>query len=156
MLVSCRSNSPISESTGKSPLVNVPLEKFASQQKVLFNFGWKFQLVTNENKNTDFASPALDDSSWRTLDLPHDFQFEQPWTENGGGARFKPMCEGWYQESFPTDPSWKGKRVVLDFGGIIYWGDVYLNGTKIVSTDYGYVGLEADLTLFYVTMEKMW
>ena len=100
------------------PLVNVPLENFASQQKVLFNFGWKFQLVTNENKNTDFASPALDDSSWRTLDLPHDFQFEQPWTENGGGARgFKPMCEGWYRKSFPTDPSWKGKRVVLDFGG---------------------------------------
>ena len=47
----------------KAPLVNVPLENFASQQKVLFNFGWKFQLVTNENKNTDFASPALDDSS---------------------------------------------------------------------------------------------
>ena len=58
------------------------------------------------------------------------------------------MCEGWYRKSFPTDPSWKGKRVVLDFGGIIYWGDVYLNGTKIVSTDYGYVGLEADLTPF--------
>jgi beta-galactosidase len=37
----------------KAPLVNVPLENFASQQKVLFNFGWKFQLVTNENKNTD-------------------------------------------------------------------------------------------------------
>lgn len=141
----------------KAPLVNVPLENFASQQKVLFNFGWKFQLVTNENKNTDFASPALDDSSWRTLDLPHDFQFEQPWTENGGGARgFKPMCEGWYRKSFPTDPSWKGKRVVLDFGGIIYLGDVYLNGTKIASTDYGYVGLEADLTPFYVTTEKTW
>ena len=133
----------------KAPLVNVPLENFASQQKVLFNFGWKFQLVTNENKNTDFASPVLDDSSWRTLDLPHDFQFEQPCTENGGGARgFKPMCEGWYRKSFPTDPSWKGKRVVLDFGGIIYLGDVYLNGTKIASTDYGYVGLEADLTPF--------
>ena len=90
----------------KAPLVNVPLENFASQQKVLFNFGWKFQLVTNENKNTDFASPTLDDSSWRTLDLPHDFQFEQPWTESGGGARgFKPMCEGWYRKSFLTDPS---------------------------------------------------
>lgn len=47
----------------KAPLVNVPLENFASQQKVLFNFGWKFQLVTNENKNTNFASPALPDLS---------------------------------------------------------------------------------------------
>lgn len=131
----------------KAPLANTPLENFASQQKVLFNFDWKFQLVTKENKNTDFASPTLDDSSWRTLDLPHDFQFEQPWTEAGGGARgFKPMCEGWYRKSFPANPLWRGKRVIMDFGGIIYLGDVYLNGRKIASTDYGYVGLEADLT----------
>lgn len=131
----------------KAPLQNTPLDHFVSQQKTLFNFDWKFQLVTEENKNTDFASPALNDSSWRTLDLPHDFQFEQPWTEAGGGARgFKPMCEGWYRKSFQANPLWKGKRVVLDFGGIIYLGDVYLNGHKIASTDYGYVGLEADLT----------
>ncbi|OKZ21423.1 MAG: hypothetical protein BHV77_08525 [Bacteroides sp. 43_108] len=42
----------------KAPLVNVPLENFASQQKVLFNFGWKFQLVTNENKNTAYTGPS--------------------------------------------------------------------------------------------------
>ena len=42
----------------KAPLVNVPLEKFVSQQKTLFNFNWKFQLVTEKNKNTDFASPS--------------------------------------------------------------------------------------------------
>ena len=89
----------------KASLVNVPLEKFVSQQKTLFNFDWKFQLVTEENKGTNFAAPALDDSSWRILDLPHDFQFEQPWTKAGGGARgFKPMCEGWYRKSFQADP----------------------------------------------------
>lgn len=131
----------------KALMKNTPLEGFVSQQKALFNFDWKFQLVTKENKGTNFATPALDDSSWRILDLPHDFQFEQPWTKAGGGARgFKPMCEGWYRKSFQADPLWKGKRVVMDFGGIIYLGDVYLNGHKIASTDYGYVGIEADLT----------
>ena len=131
----------------KALMKNTPLEGFVSQQKALFNFDWKFQLVTKENKGTNFAAPALDDSSWRILDLPHDFQFEHPWTKAGGGARgFKPMCEGWYRKSFQADPLWKGKRVVMDFGGIIYLGDVYLNGHKIASTDYGYVGIEADLT----------
>lgn len=126
---------------------NRPLVEFAAQQNTLFNFGWKFCPVTKENKNTDFASPALDDSSWRTLDLPHDFQFEQPWTKSGGGARgFKPMCDGWYRKTFRTDSLWQGMRVSLDFGGIIYYGDVYINGHKVASTDYGYVGLEADVT----------
>ena len=126
---------------------NRPLAEFAAEKDVLFNDGWKFQLVTKDNKTTDFASPQLDDSQWRTLDLPHDFQFEQPWTEGGGGARgFKPSCEGWYRKTFTAPESWQGLNVKLDFGGIIYLGDVYINGTKVASTDYGYVGLEADLT----------
>ncbi|MBO5465897.1 MAG: DUF4982 domain-containing protein [Prevotella sp.] len=126
---------------------NRPLAEFAAEKNVLFNCGWKFQLVTKDNKTTDFASPQLDDSQWRTLDLPHDFQFEQPWTEGGGGARgFKPSCEGWYRKTFTVPESWQGLNVKLDFGGIIYLGDVYINGTKVASTDYGYVGLEADLT----------
>ena len=126
---------------------NRPLSEFVSQHDMLFNNDWKFMLVTKENKNTDFASPQLDDSKWRTLDLPHDFQFEQPWTEGGGGARgFKPMCEGWYRKTFMAPKEWQGLSVKLDFGGIIYLGDVYINGTKVASTDYGYVGLEADLT----------
>ena len=126
---------------------NRPLAEFVNQHDVLFNNGWKFLLVTKENKNTDFASPQLDDSQWRTLDLPHDFQFEQPWTQGGGGARgFKPSCEGWYRKTFMAPKEWQGLSVKLDFGGIIYLGDVYINGTKVASTDYGYVGLEADLT----------
>lgn len=131
----------------KKAETNRPLSEFAEHRKTLLDFDWKFMLVTAENKNTDFASPALDDSSWRTLDLPHDFQFEQPWSKDADGARgFKPMCDGWYRKTFRADASWKGMRVTLDIGGIIYLGDVYLNGHKIASTDYGYVGLEADLT----------
>ncbi len=126
---------------------NRPLSQFVADRHRLFNFGWKFCLVTPSNRSTDFASPTLDDSSWRTLDLPHDFQFEQPWSRQAKGSRgFKPMCEGWYRKTFKADPRWRGRKVSLDFGGIIYLGDVYLNGHKIASTDYGYVGLEADLT----------
>ena len=40
----------------------------------------------------------------------------------------------------------KGKRILLDFGGIMYTGDVFLNGKRIGGTDYGYVGFEIDIT----------
>lgn len=126
---------------------NAPLSGFAEHRRTLFNFGWKFMLGADAAKGTDFASPSLDDSGWRTLDLPHDFQFEQPWSKGGGGARgFKPMCDGWYRKTFRAEECWRGKRVTLDFGGIIYFGDVYVNGHKVASTEYGYVGLEANLT----------
>lgn len=122
---------------------NAPLETFAAYQKVLFNFDWKFCLGDVENaQNADF-----DDASWRKVDLPHDFQFELPWDRQGGGARgFKPVCEGWYRKTFSADSAWIGKKVSLDFGGIMYYGDVYLNGQKVGSCEYGYIGFEADIT----------
>jgi len=59
----------------------------------LFNFDWKFQ--AGDLKNAQSAD--YDDSGWRTLDLPHDFQIEQPWDKSAGGARgFKAMGKGWY------------------------------------------------------------
>lgn len=122
-----------------------------------FDFGWKFKLGQ--------ADPAhLNTDGWRTVDVPHDFQIEQPWVaptadekENySDGASnfksrlsaraFKEMGEGWYVKTFMPDAALKGKRVLIDFEGIMYVGDVYLNGVRIGGTDYGYVGFEIDLS----------
>lgn len=77
----------------------------------------------------------------------HDFQIEQTWDESAGGARgFKAMGTGWYRKHFKANPAWKGKRVLLDFEGIMLVGDVWVNGRKVGSTDYGYLGFETDIT----------
>lgn len=124
-----------------------------------FNFGWKFQLGEVENgERLD-----LDDSAWRTIDLPHDFQLEQPWITpdawgEGTGKTdetlkkrlmsrgFKAMGSGWYRKNFTPNSEWKDQRVIIDFGGIMLVGDVWLNGKKIGGTDYGYSGFEIDIT----------
>lgn len=109
----------------------------------LFNFDWKFKA----GEVRDAQKPELNDVDWRQLNLPHDFQFDQPWDKAGGGARgYKVMGEGWYRKSFKADSTWKGKQVVLDFEGIMLTGDVWLNGEKIGGTDYGYLGFEVDIT----------
>ncbi|MBQ0056838.1 MAG: DUF4982 domain-containing protein [Bacteroidales bacterium] len=120
-------------------------DEFATygQSGRLFNFGWRFSMGNPEGaERTDF-----DDSAWRTLDLPHDFQFEMPWDSLASRARgFKQMGDAWYRKTFVPDTLWRGHRVLLDFGGIMYYGDVWLNGTKVASTEYGYLGFEADIT----------
>ncbi len=111
----------------------------------LFNFGWKFHY----GDINDAQVPAFDDTAWRGLDLPHDFQFEQPWDEKSSPARgFKPMGVGWYRKTFKADEAWKGRRVLLDVEGIMLIGDVWLNGTKVGSTDYGYLGFETDISKY--------
>ena len=123
------------------------------------DFGWRFHL----GDIGDGASPALDDTGWRTVDVPHDFQIEQPWVtpeanekaENDPAANirsrlssrgFKEMGRAWYRLHLTPADSLRGRRLLLDFGGIMYVGDVYLNGERIGGTDYGYVGFEIDVT----------
>ena len=125
---------------------NAALETFSNWQKVLFNFDWRFHIDSVEGA----ADPALDDSSWRKVDLPHDFQFEQPWEKEAGGTSraFKRNCEGWYRKTFEADPVWKGKQVYIDFDGIMYASDVFINGTKVGSGEYGYVGYEVEISKY--------
>ena len=124
------------------------------------NFGWKFH-------NGDVAGAAqatFDDSQWRTVNVPHDFLIEQPWVapapdeqpDNDDPAAniksrlssrgFKEMGKAWYRYRLTPADSLKGRRLLLDFGGIMYVGDVYLNGVRIGGTDYGYVGFQIDVT----------
>lgn len=134
----------------------------SGQQRTVnsLNFGWLFQAGDTPNG----ASLTLDDSGWRKIDLPHDFQIEQPWVAPDpsekpdntdaaanirsrlSGRGFKEMGKGWYRYHLMPADSLKGRRLLLDFGGIMYVGDVYLNGERIGGTDYGYVGFEIDVT----------
>ena len=56
------------------------------------------------------------------------------------------MGIGWYRYELTPKDEWKGKRIVLDFQGIMLVGDVYLNGQRIGGTDYGYLGFDIDLS----------
>ena len=124
------------------------------------NFGWKFH-------NGDVAGAmqtSFDDSQWRTVNVPHDFLIEQDWVAPAPDEQaddddpaaniksrlssrgFKEMGKAWYRYRLTPSDSLKGRRLLLDFGGIMYVGDVYLNGVRIGGTDYGYVGFQIDVT----------
>ena len=120
------------------------------RQVINLNFGWEFRL-NNEGE-------------WRKVNLPHDFQIEQPWVAPAADEKadntdvaaniksrlssrgFKEMGKGYYRYQLTPSADMKGKRILLDFGGIMYTGDVFLNGKRIGGTDYGYVGFEIDIT----------
>ena len=120
------------------------------RQVINLNFGWEFRL-NNEGE-------------WRKVNLPHDFLIEQPWVAPAADEKadntdvaaniksrlssrgFKEMGKGYYRYQLTPSADMKGKRILLDFGGIMYTGDVFLNGKRIGGTDYGYVGFEIDIT----------
>lgn len=120
--------------------------------------------VININPGWDFYAGADTTLTPVRVDLPHDFQISQPWVapsadekadmSNGvaniksrlSARGFKEMGRGRYRKVLDVPADWKGKRVVLDFEGILLVGDAWLNGQPIGSTDYGYLGFQADVT----------
>lgn len=109
----------------------------------LFNFDWKFKLGDVEGAE----QASFEDSDWRELDLPHDFQIEMPWNKKASSQLgYKDAATGWYRKTFDANPAWKGKKLLVNFEGIMIHGDVWLNGEKIGGMDYGYLGFDCDIT----------
>lgn len=118
--------------------------------KINFNGGWEFRISG--------------DSAWRPVTLPHDYQIGQPWVvpqadeqadkdnpmaniaSRLSARAFKEPVAGEYRKCFVMPEEWRGRRVVIDFEGIMLTGEAWLNGHKIGSTDYGYLGFESDIT----------
>lgn len=106
---------------------------------------WKFQLGDTANA----FEPTFVDSTWRTLQLPHDWSIEADFAlENpaspGGGAL--PGGIGWYRKTFRLDESCSEKCVYIDFDGVYRNSKVWINGHYLGERPYGYSSFRYDLT----------
>ena len=132
----------------------------AVRDTISINCGWQFHRGDVKNISELKSTQGGDD----VVNLPHDFLIGQDWvapdaserpdnSDAGSNVRsrlsprgFKEMGIGWYRYLLTPKDEWKGKRIVLDFQGIMLVGDVYLNGQRVGGTDYGYLGFDIDLS----------
>lgn len=145
---------------GGLPLMETLSADAAVRDTISINQGWQFH--RGDVKNIDELKTTQGDDD--VVNLPHDFLIGQDWvapdaserpdnSDAGSNVRsrlsprgFKEMGIGWYRYQLTPKDEWKGKRIVLDFQGIMLVGDVYLNGKRIGGTDYGYLGFDIDLS----------
>ena len=145
---------------GGLPLMGTLSAEAAVRDTICINQGWQFHRGDVKNIAELKSTQSGDD----VVNLPHDFLIGQDWvapdaserpdnSDAGSNVRsrlssrgFKEMGIGWYRYELTPKDEWKGKRIVLDFQGIMLVGDVYLNGNRIGGTDYGYLGFDIDLS----------
>ncbi|QEM14587.1 DUF4982 domain-containing protein [Mucilaginibacter rubeus] len=127
-------------------LMLAALKPFAqTRQKLDFDKSWRFNLGAVENGE----KTTLDDSKWRTLNLPHDWSIEgtfskdNPATPEGGAL---PGGIGWYRKTFTVPASSKGKLVYIDFDGVYQKSDVWINGHHLGFRPNGYISFRYELT----------
>ncbi len=110
-----------------------------------FTVGWRFNL--GDDSLASF--PDFNDSSWRILNLPHDWSIEGVFSADhptGQAGGCLPAGIGWYRKSFFIKKSDRNKKVFIEFDGIYRNSEVWINGHYLGKRPNGYISFRYDLS----------
>ncbi len=123
----------------------LPFAARAQSRTISFDPDWRFF----KGDATDGQKPDFDDSSWKSLSVPHDWSIEGPFDRQnpaGGAGAFLPTGVGWYRKHFSLPADDSQRRVFVDFDGVMANSDVWINGFLLGHRPYGYVSFRYELS----------
>jgi beta-galactosidase len=148
----------------------------AGRERLLLDFGWRFHLGNANDPTKDFgfgegstgnfqktgnflhaSSLGYDDSDWQSLNLPHDWAVELPFTNDPAltskgfyplGRDYPDTSVGWYRRVFELPAADAGKRISIEFDGAYRETMVALNGFYVGRHSGGYDPFSYDVTDF--------
>jgi len=152
------------------------LNKPTDRRQLLMDFNWKFHLGNASDPHKDFGygtdeifakegvgvgaiMPNFNDSSWQSVDLPHDWAVYLPFVKTDDyavmGHGYKPLggdypatSVGWYRKTFFVPESALGKMITLKFDGVFRDCMIWLNGNYVGRNLSGYSEFSFDVTNF--------
>ena len=85
---------------------------------------------------------------WKKVNLPHDFRLEMGYSEDGTNWAQGYIKDGiaYYRKAFKVPKSDLGKRVVIEFDGVMRNSSFWYNGCFIGDHYSGYTGFQFDVT----------
>lgn len=130
-----------------------------------FDDGWSFK---KDNTVAGPESISFDTSSWRKVDVPHDWSIEDLPNQTPGsvqGPFSKVAVSGhhtgytvggtaWYRKTFTLKPDEQGKIVYIQFDGVYMNSDVWINGHHLGNHPNGYTPFYYNLTPYLLASGK--
>lgn len=145
-------------------LLSFFLVPLAAQERMVVRLdeGWRFI----KEDITSATDVSLDDRQWQSVRVPHDWAISGPFDLNqdmqfvqviedgekepklrtGRTGALPATGVGWYRRNLHLPADQKGKRVYVEFDGVMSNAQVYLNGRYISGRPYGYSSFSLDLT----------
>jgi len=133
------------------------------REHLLLDANWKFHLgdewpgALRLDKAGSSGGPAAErfgDTTWRSVNLPHDWVVELPFDRNSDtshgykpvGPGFTKNSIGWYRRTFELSKEDAGKRIWLTFDGAFRDATVWVNGWIVKHHEGGYYPFREDIT----------
>jgi len=144
----------------------------AGREKLLLDRNWRFHFGNADDPDRDFGfgsgeefaktggmcAPShanFDASSWRQLDLPHDWVVELDFMHDDAlfqqgykpvGRSYPETSIGWYRREFDLPESDRGRRIALEFDGVFRDALVVMNGIFLGRNMSGYAPFRLDIS----------
>lgn len=143
------------------------------REHLLMDFDWRFALGNASDYTKDFgtstsyftyfaktgygdgaAASSFKDSTWREIDLPHDWAVELPFSGSAShshgyktiGWQYPETSVGWYRKKFTIQTSDLGRKISIQFDGIHRNSTVWVNGFYVGHEQSGYASSVYDIT----------
>lgn len=147
-----------------------------AREAILLNNGWKFAYghagdmkkdfthgteyftyfakAKSFNQNQGPSSEQFNDSTWQTVNLPHDWVVDLPFSKEAShshgyktvGWKYPETSVGWYRRKFYIPEKDLGKHISVRFDGIFRDAQVFCNGFYLGHEPSGYATQMYDLT----------
>lgn len=134
---------------------------FGDASDPLKDFNYSISNIFSKTGNTyrSAIDNKFNDTSWRSLNLPHDWVVELPFVNSPNndvlshgykpvGGLFPETSIGWYRKHFLINKKDSGTRFQIQFDGVFRDANVWLNGIYLGNNKSGYVGFAYDITDF--------
>ena len=137
-----------------SARAGTPAPELGNRVKIRLGIsGWKF---VKGDPYPEAKEILFNDSAWETVGIPHCFNESDTYlnVKQGFNQPFKGTV--WYRDHFKLDPSYRGRKIFIEFEGINVAAAVYVNGRFIPGNSalknqeathvHGFIGFVVDVT----------
>jgi len=121
-----------------------------SSPRARYNFNSDWKLFVGDPAGAEASN--FNDAAWKTVTTPH------PWNEDDAFRQdIKDLSTGiaWYRKHFALPAGSDGKKVFLEFEGVRFSGEFYINGKFIGRHENGITAFGFDITYLIVAGDNV-
>ena len=120
-----------------------PAFKGNIRRKYNFNPQWLLHVGDSQKGGKDFADPRFADKNWQSVDLPRAFNEDEAYRV---AIDEHTDTIVWYRKHFRLPRTAKGHKIFLEFEGIRFGGEFWINGKAVGMHENGVMAFGLDIT----------